>query len=156
MTIIAYDGKMLAADRQATQSGFAMTVTKLRRTPDGMAASTGDSDVARALLAWAEGGRKPKDFPPEAKGNNAQLLVVTSDGKLLLYSGSVHAIELHDRFVAFGCGRDYALAAMHLGHDAEAAVQVACELDIYCGNGIDTMRLTPARKGAKRAAARPD
>ena len=35
-------------------------------------------------------------------------------------------------FEAIGAGMDYALAALHLGHTAEQAVEVAIELSIYC------------------------
>ena len=37
--------------------------------------------------------------------------------------------------------RDFALAAMHLGKSAREAVEVACALDVFCGNGIDTLEL---------------
>ncbi len=50
--------------------------------------------------------------------------------------------ELHeDKFNALGAGRDYALAAMYLGFDASRAVEVACALDVNCGNGIDVLTL---------------
>jgi hypothetical protein len=142
MTIIAYDGRTLATDKRATQVGYPLTVTKQRRIPDGMAAASGDSEITSGLLTWAEKGRKVEDFPASAKGsNNAQLFVVTHDGEKLLYCGQPDPIRLEDRFLAFGSGRDYALAAMHLGHDAKTGAQVACDLDVYCGNGIDTMEL---------------
>ncbi len=35
-------------------------------------------------------------------------------------------------FAAIGAGRDFALAALHLGHDARKAVEVACKLSVYC------------------------
>ena len=35
-------------------------------------------------------------------------------------------------FEAIGAGEDFALAALHLGHDARSAVRVATELSIYC------------------------
>jgi hypothetical protein len=43
--------------------------------------------------------------------------------------------------LAFGSGRDYAEAAMFLGCDAKRAVEVACQFQTDCGNGIDTLRL---------------
>ncbi len=49
-----------------------------------------------------------------------------------------------DRFDAIGSGRDYALAAMYLGHDARRAVEVASALDNGCGNGIDVLTLETA------------
>ena len=35
-------------------------------------------------------------------------------------------------FCAVGAGMDFALAALHLGHDVVKAVEVACELSVYC------------------------
>lgn len=39
-------------------------------------------------------------------------------------------------FAAIGSGTDYAIAAMHLGHGADAAAKVAADLDIYCSGDI--------------------
>lgn len=38
MTIIAWDGKTLAADKRGTVAGMAYTVTKIHRLPDGLVA----------------------------------------------------------------------------------------------------------------------
>lgn len=141
MTVVAYDGRTLAADKQATHVGYGMTTTKVRRVKLGMAAACGDTSVARALMAWAEGGCKADAFPTNAKDSDAQLLLVTFAGKVLLYCGSVHPMEIEDRFTALGSGRDYALAAMHLGCNASEAVKVACEFDAFCGHGVTTMEL---------------
>lgn len=35
-------------------------------------------------------------------------------------------------FDAIGSGADFALAALHLKHNAKDAVKVACQLDLYC------------------------
>jgi ATP-dependent protease HslVU (ClpYQ) peptidase subunit len=40
------------------------------------------------------------------------------------------------KYETIGAGRDYALAAMYLGHTAIEAVKVACELSIYCEKPI--------------------
>jgi ATP-dependent protease HslVU (ClpYQ) peptidase subunit len=39
-------------------------------------------------------------------------------------------------YTAIGAGMDYALTALHLGHNAEEAVGVAIELCVYCENPI--------------------
>jgi ATP-dependent protease HslVU (ClpYQ) peptidase subunit len=53
---------------------------------------------------------------------------------------------VEDPFIAFGAGRDYAMAAMHLGCDAHRAVEVACVFDTGCGMGIDTLELDQQEK----------
>lgn len=65
---------------------------------------------------------------------------IRSDG-FFRYEKVPYPARVEDKFTATGCGRDYALAAMFLGHDARAAVEVACALDAHCGNGIDTLEL---------------
>lgn len=43
--------------------------------------------------------------------------------------------EIKD-FTAIGCGKDFALAALHLGHSPKEAVKVACELDCFVAEPI--------------------
>jgi len=45
-------------------------------------------------------------------------------------------------FMAIGAGRDFALAAMHLGHDVRKAVEVACELSVYCEAPVKSYEIT--------------
>jgi len=49
-------------------------------------------------------------------------------------------IEQIATFEAIGAGEDFALAAMHLGHSAESAVKVACELSVFCEPPIITIK----------------
>jgi ATP-dependent protease HslVU (ClpYQ) peptidase subunit len=69
------------------------------------------------------------------------MLVVLPSRKVVCYGQGPYPLEIEDRFTAMGCGRDYALAAMYLGHDARRAVEVACAIDVNCGCGIDTLEL---------------
>ena len=54
-----------------------------------------------------------------------------------------HAFEVEgfyvgevESFAAIGAGRDFALAALHLGHNVKKAVEVACELSVFCETPI--------------------
>ena len=142
MTVVAWDGKTLAADKQNTNAGFAGTVTKIYRVPGGIVGFTGNEGHAMALLSWFEGGRDPEKWPKKGGETCASAIFATSDG-LFIYSGEdgPHAARNQSKFDAWGCGYAYALAAMHLGHDARSAVEVACALDVNCGMGIDAMTL---------------
>jgi len=44
-------------------------------------------------------------------------------------------------FDAIGAGRDFALTALHLGHDVETAIEIACELSIYCEKPIKKFKV---------------
>lgn len=141
MTVIAWDGKTLAADRAATNCGFKNTVCKVHRVPDGIVAFSGDGDAAMTLLEWFKAGRI-NGYPAAQTGDvRASAFFVGNDGRLLVYDKGAHPTPYLQPFAAMGSGRDYALAAMHLGRDAKAAVEVACALDSDCGNGIDTLTL---------------
>lgn len=144
MTIIAWDGKTLAADKQCTTVGYATAVTKIFRIEQGLVGIAGSPTHGMALLAWLKAGCDPDTWPasrdPES---SADILFITNEGKIFEYSGKggPYPEPCEDAFIATGSGRDYALAAMHLGHDARRAVEVACALDVFCGKGIDTLEL---------------
>ena len=143
MTCIAWDGKTLAADRAATNSGYRRTLTKIFRVPGGIVGFAGDGSRAMALLEWFKAGRMPAEYP--AFQHDAETAVgsifIGNGGESLTYLHTPYPEVRLDRFDAIGSGRDYALAAMYLGHDARRAVEVACALDNGCGNGIDTLTL---------------
>jgi hypothetical protein len=144
MTVIAWDGKTLAADKRATMSGHPATVTKIARTPKGeLMAVSGDLDTARALMDWYGAGADRATYPDNRNGEycRATLMVVTLDAKVIKFEREPVALLFEDEYSAMGSGRDYALAAMYLGHDARRAVEVAIALETGCGNGIDTLEL---------------
>lgn len=142
MTVIAWDGKTLAADKQTTSGGTTGTVTKIHRVPGGIVGFTGNEGHAVALLAWFLDGRNPDKWPKKSGNNCASAVYITADG-MFCYTGEdgPFASKHEDKRDAWGAGYAYALAAMHLGHNALEAVQVACALDINCGMGIDTLEL---------------
>lgn len=144
MTVIAWDGKTLAADKRGTVAGMAYTVTKIHRLPDGLVAFSGGGAHASELLNWFFGARDPATYPRCDDDGGAGALHINMDGSLFMYSAANPFPErIESPFFARGSGRDYAMAALHLGHDARRAVEVACALDICCGNGIDELTLAP-------------
>lgn len=63
---------------------------------------------------------------------------------LVVFSG--HAFSFHEFFCVevltsecHGAGEDYALTAMHLGKSAKEAVEVACELCVYCEQPVNVL-----------------
>lgn len=142
MTVIAWDGKTLAADKRGTVAGLAYAVTKIHRLADGLVAFSGGGAHAAELLNWFHGARNPETYPRCDDDGGAGALHIGEGGKIRMYSANNPFPELIESpFFARGSGRDYAMAALHLGCDAKRAVEVACALDICCGNGIDTLEL---------------
>jgi hypothetical protein len=147
MTIIAWDGKTLAADKLACGS-FKHNVTKItresvfyeyRRTV--LVGAAGPLDAASDLISWFIKDRTIDKFPQMQRSENdwASLLVIMDNGWIHRYDRSPISIKIPPQRYAMGSGCDFAMAAMYLGKTAEEAVKVACELDPSCGGGVDTL-----------------
>lgn len=143
MTVLVWDGKSFAADKQSTVGGQCNKVTKIFRLEDGIVGFFGDAGHARALLRWFQSARSPGEYPakPADAEYSAGAVMVTKEREIRVYGSGPHYEVIEDKRGAWGCGRDYALAAMHLGCDAQRAVEVAIELDLFCGVGIDVLTL---------------
>lgn len=144
MTVIAWDGKTLAADKRAVTSGLARTVTKILRHQDKLLGASGTFDNGNQMVEWFKGGCDPEKFPRcQSDKDDYTILVVVDSNGLRIYEKGPYPLLMEDPFFAAGSGRDYAIAAMHLGCSASEAVSVACKFDTSCGNGIDELVLVP-------------
>lgn len=140
MTVVAWDRHFLAADRQETNGNTRMRVKKLFKRPEkGVAlAITGDYGACLQLVQWFDRGCIASEYPAVQSTENWGRLIVASKRKLLVYEQHPVAIDYsHLKFHAFGSGRDFAIAAMHLKNNAFKAVEVASKYDTGCGCGID-------------------
>lgn len=139
MTVIAWDGKTICADKQATCGNTKSTTTKLRRIATGeVLAWTGDQDSGEMLAKWYADGADPKWWPDFQKDKDDWCRLVVADANGVRYfERRPIATAVEDRFRAFGSGADLALAAMHCGRTAREAVEVACIYDAGCGQGVD-------------------
>ena len=141
MTIIAWDGKTLAADKRAIYgSNKCGKVTKIFRWEGGLCGASGSMEQGMQLVSWLQKGADPEEFPEFEEKEN-EFLVVHNDGRVAYYESTPTPLWFENDFQAIGSGKEYALAAMYMGQDAAKAVEVACALDAYCGNGIDTLDL---------------
>lgn len=140
MTVIAWDGKTLAADRRCTSGGLPRTTCKIRRINGQLVGASGDAADAARLMWWIEKGCDASTYPLNERDPSAIALVIMPDGRKFMFEGPI-PIEFHDPVIAVGSGRDYAMAAMHCGKTAREAVEIACLFDVNCGNGIDDLEL---------------
>lgn len=143
MSVIAWDGQTLCADKRAVSSGFKFKVTKIFRIKLGLIGIDGTYDAGMALIEWLENGADPKEYPEIQKDNDRNCfgLLITPEKKIIRYERLCNPILIEETYFAGGSGRDYALAAMYLGKSARKAVLVACHFDNSCGNGIDELTL---------------
>jgi ATP-dependent protease HslVU (ClpYQ) peptidase subunit len=141
MTVIAWDGVSLAADRRSCSGSAVRSLTKIFRVGDALVGAAGDTDMCCQLIAWFRAGHDPTAFPESQRDrdNWAGLLVVWPDGAVWKYERTPHPIQYDPQLFSIGSGRDFALAAMHLGKTAAEAVAVACALDSGCGDGVDIL-----------------
>lgn len=144
MTTVAFCGRYLAADKRAicadNKSG---TVTKIHRVGSKFVGFSGGLVVGLAMLEWIREGSKIEDFPKCQTADYSPVMVVSRGANgapvLHLYEGQPFPILFEETQRAMGSGRDYALAAMHLGFNAIDAVRVASVFDSGTGNGIDVL-----------------
>jgi 20S proteasome alpha/beta subunit len=148
MTVIAWDGKILAADKWSCNSGLIRTVTKIHRVGGAIVAVAGNLDQGLLMIEWVRQGCNPETFPKSQSGDNWATLVVADKDGLRHYEQTPYPIIVEDQIWAAGSGRDFALAAMHLGKDATEAVEVACVFQSDCGNGCDWFEIGPDGKSS--------
>jgi hypothetical protein len=143
MTCIAWDGKTLAADKRMGFGGEFATVTKIHRFDGMLVGWAGESALGRAMISWFRDGAAPEYFPAVQRDTErlGSLLVIQPTGAIHHYAAEPFPIIVEDATYTIGSGSGFAAAALYLGHDARRAVEVACALDMNCGNGIDTLEL---------------
>jgi ATP-dependent protease HslVU (ClpYQ) peptidase subunit len=143
MSVVAWDGKSIAADKQATNTGLRFRATKIRRLASGeVLAWTGGQDSGAIVSKWYEDGADPEKWPDCQKDKEdwARLVVASAAG-VVFFERTPVAIPIEDEFQAWGTGRDYALGAMARGATAREAVEIAMRFDTSCGLGIDEFSL---------------
>ena len=141
MTTIAWDGRIMAADRQATrENGLISSVQKLwRPKPNIIAGFSGGLGECVALKAWFDHGADPKEYPkPENISDPAVMMfVIKGDPIVFCFEGSPFALSFRNVPFARGCGAAVALGAMSMGANAIRALEITSRLDAFTGEGID-------------------
>lgn len=147
MTVIAWDGTTLAADREAGDNWIRCnSVTKIARVGECLVGCAGPAASARELLVWFAAGADPASFHESLrKLENLSMLVIARDGAISVYQHTPYPILYRsgnpvtgDRF-AIGAGKEAAMAVMLAGNGARRAVEIASLVCNGCGNGIDTL-----------------
>ena len=80
MSIVAWDGTVLAADMQGTLHSRAMKLTKLHKLSDGtLVTSVGDQEEGEMLIQWYGEGAKKEDWPTFQRDDNFTTLIVVEN-----------------------------------------------------------------------------
>jgi len=146
MTTIAWDGEQLVADKAVVMSGHRALTCKARKLASGfLVAGTGSGPYVEEMIAWFSDGADPSKFPTHQRDlEKCAMLIVVSEAKVVkLYDGSPYPILIEDQQYAIGSGSHYALAAMHLGKNAIAAIEVAAHFDPNTSAEYDALGFEP-------------
>jgi len=144
MTVIAWDGRTLAADKRSDYGGCIQVVTKIHRAGGCLVGGSGELSFVLGMVEWVRNGRDPSQFPASQRDKDdwQPTLVIEPSGRALMYERTPHPIRWEREFGAIGSGKQYALAAMRCGKTAAEAVAIASEFCPGCGNGIDALALS--------------
>lgn len=140
MTTVAFDSKILAADKLALSGNLKRVTTKIIRHENMRMGICGTLSTGAALFEWARNGFNPDEFPEAAKDeDDGTHLVVVKDGVpgVFLYEGVPTPIHFEGPYFAMGSGAHVATTAMHLGKSAVEAIELASELTSGSGKGVD-------------------
>lgn len=145
MTTIAFDGEFMVADTLATDSWGMKEVVRDKIWANAYML-VGAAGKYGEIHRWREGHLKEETtvahllvvgYPTyHAESDDPAIIVVSRrTGVIYRHVAGVFA-RVSRPFHAVGSGRDYALAAMRLGHDALEAVRVAAEFDVHTGGPL--------------------
>lgn len=150
MTVIAWDGKTLAADRRVEHGGVISVSTKIRRIGTLLVGVSGNFSAGLAMFDWIEKGRKPEDYPEVQKKYDDYSCgcLVIENGRIFKYESGPFPLEFEQTFFAIGSGREFATAAMYCGKTAREAVEIASLFDSGCGNGVDVLEAPCSSSGS--------
>lgn len=166
MSVVAWDGKTLAADCAGTESYMTRISRKMRviccgerveqddatgrlnmhiqdrEGPKVVLSAVGDAEAGMVLMDWYEAGAEVKDWPSfqEDRDNFTRLIVATCWG-VFQYDQLPIAQPVTDPFMAWGSGRDFAMGALARGANARDAVLVTNRFSTVCGHGVDSCRI---------------
>jgi len=158
VTVKKVDGKWEAAADSITVRGYTQSKnkdSKLNRVGEFIIGTAGYASIGTLFFEYI-GNHQPKSNTRDGWTRflvefNTYLKGLTDNFKdkdndfLIIYRGkawylSGFYIDEVKKYQAIGAGMDYALGALYLGHDPKKAVEVACELSVYCEKPVKVLR----------------
>ena len=140
MTVIAYDGKNLVADKKCSANGLSSTVTKIYKINDCLVGCAGDVTYCNQLISWFKNGEDKQNFP-EMGDVYLGMLVIRPSKEVHYFENNPFPILLEDKFIAIGSGDHFAEGCMYSGKTAIEAVLLTNQHINSCGNGIDVLKV---------------
>ena len=145
MTTICFDGKTLAADKQATYGNTPMPCSKIdkfkRKGKKYLIGAAGAVKDLTPIVQWIKDGEKKEEKPSVDDDMEFSVILVNENAEIKYMCNSLFWHEMGKVQWSIGSGCDYALGAMKHGASAAEAVMIAASLDVNTGLGIDTLTL---------------
>lgn len=141
MTVIAWDGKTLAADKQAVNGSTKSSVKKLFLARGCLLGVTGSLSVGMEMVEWFNQGAVPDEFPKSntSPDSGCSLVAIRPDLTVWKYESGPQPMQFEGPIVAFGSGDESALIAMACGKSAAEAVLLVQRYNTSCGMGLDIL-----------------
>lgn len=139
MSVVAWDGKTLAADRAVFSAGVVSPTRKLLSNDRFIAGYVGRQQKAHALALWAIGDADPGKYPNGADDCEA-IVIDRITGEAVLYDSGPQGIPLQGVCtIGEAAAKAAALALMLNGMSAARAVEFLVQSRRYdaVGFGVD-------------------
>jgi hypothetical protein len=138
MTVIAWDGKIIAADKQGTYGNLIRTCTKIFDLGEEIICFCGAAGTSLMMLDWYKNGQIKEDWPESTQDGEdwAQIIVADCYG-VRWFDRKPYSQKLQEPFMAWCVGADFAIGAMAMGANAVMAVEIASKFCEGCGRGVD-------------------
>lgn len=141
MTTVAWDGKMLAADRRVSYGTMSdANTTKIVKSKKGLCGAAGNTAMCAAFKRWFLAGEKGESPALARDGESATACIVRPDGVRIMYD-SYGWYEVDPGPFALGSGWEIAMGALRKGASAQEAVAIAASIDGATGNEIDVLEM---------------
>lgn len=146
MTIIAFDGTLVSADRAGFFGNLRSPTTeeKLFILGQHVYGFCGQLRLMPPLLDWVRNGADPKNFPSFLEADqrtSSCLLRFNQHGECTSFSADSPYPEEEPKKWAWGSGEQIAIGAMAAGADAPNAVNIVQRYHPFTGNGIQTINV---------------
>ena len=137
MTVIAYDGEFIAADRQISEGSVILAYeNKIIPYSKGVWTSCGSVMDAEKFKVWLEDRTQKKPKLGRSFGG-----LYTEDGVVYEVNNTLVPIKAY-KHSGLGGGGEAAMHYMKLGMSAEEACKAVCKINVYCGGKIDVHKVS--------------
>lgn len=143
MSVIVYDGDLIAADLMVNTGGSSWAANKLGWLDDYIFTAFGDQSNALKLIAQFREYKGP--YIPQSKyfftPYATMIYVDRTTHNLYRYAQDGSIVDHGKHKAAFGTGKDFAYGALAVGANATNAVKAALKYSPTCGIGVQTINV---------------